>query len=39
MRPSIKAGLDVEIAVCEAQVKLGAIPEDALDEIKKKAKF
>ena len=31
--------LDVEIAVCEAQVKLGAMPEDALCEIKKKAKF
>lgn len=31
--------LDVEIAVCEAQVKAGNMPEDALAEIKKKAKF
>lgn len=31
--------LDVEIAVLEAQVKLGAIPSQALDEIKEKASF
>ena len=31
--------LEVEIAVCEAQVKLGDMPQDALDEIKSKAKF
>jgi adenylosuccinate lyase len=31
--------LEVEIAVCEAQVKLGAIPEEALKDIKAKAKF
>ena len=31
--------LKIEILVCEAWVKLGKIPEDALQEIKKKAKF
>lgn len=31
--------LDVEIAVCEAQCKLGRIPKDAVDDIKQKAGF
>lgn len=31
--------LEVEIAVCEAQVKLGVIPEAALSDIKNKAAF
>ena len=31
--------LDVEIAVCEAQAQLGRIPKDAVDDIKKKARF
>jgi adenylosuccinate lyase len=31
--------LQVEIAVCEAQAELGHIPQDAVDEIKAKAKF
>ena len=31
--------LDVEIAACEANFKLGAIPEDAMQEIRKKAAF
>lgn len=31
--------LEVEIAVCEAQVKLGVIPEEALKDIKAKATF
>ena len=31
--------LQVEIAVCEAQAKLGRIPQDAVDTIKAKAKF
>ncbi|MBZ0186478.1 MAG: adenylosuccinate lyase [Candidatus Obscuribacterales bacterium] len=31
--------LDVEIAVCKAQVELGAIPAEALAEIEKKARF
>jgi len=31
--------LKIEILVCEAWVKLGKIPEDALKEIKEKAKF
>ena len=31
--------LKVELAVCEAYSKLGVIPEDALNEIKKKASF
>lgn len=31
--------LDVEIAVCEAQAKLGRIPEDAVEDIKKNAGF
>ncbi|RKY39765.1 MAG: adenylosuccinate lyase [Candidatus Omnitrophota bacterium] len=31
--------LQIEILVCEAQAKLGRIPEQALDEIKKKARF
>lgn len=31
--------LDVEIAVCEAHVELGNIPQEALAEIKSKAKF
>ncbi len=31
--------LDVEIAVCEAQARLGRIPPDAVADIKKKAKF
>ncbi|MBC8000452.1 MAG: adenylosuccinate lyase [Leptolyngbya sp.] len=31
--------LEVEIAVCEAQVKLGVIPEAALEDIKSKASF
>ena len=35
----LKTWLDVEIAVCEAQAELGYIPEDAVTEIKAKAKF
>lgn len=35
----LKTWLDVEIAVCEAQAELGYIPEDAVKEIKAKAKF
>lgn len=31
--------LEVEIAACEAQAKLGIIPETAVENIKKKAKF
>ncbi len=31
--------LDVEIAVCEAQAKLGRIPEEAVEDIKKTAGF
>lgn len=31
--------LQVEIAVCEAQAELGRIPQEAVDEIKAKAKF
>lgn len=31
--------LEVEIAACEAEAKLGVIPKDALAEIKKKASF
>ncbi len=31
--------LDVEIAVCEAQAELGKIPQEAVEDIKKKAKF
>ncbi len=31
--------LDVELAVCEAQAKLGQIPEEALQRIKEKAGF
>ncbi len=31
--------LEVELAVCEAWAKLGKIPQDALDRIKKKANF
>lgn len=31
--------LEVEIAACEVQAKLGVIPKDALAEIKKKASF
>lgn len=31
--------LDVEIAVCEAQCKLGRIPREAVDDIKQKAGF
>lgn len=31
--------LDVEIAVCEVQADLGKIPQDALADIKKKARF
>ncbi len=34
-----KTWLQVEIAVCEAQAELGAIPTEAVDEIKAKAKF
>ena len=34
-----KYWLDVEIAVCEAWVKFGKIPKNALDVIKEKAKF
>ncbi|MGD9680001.1 MAG: adenylosuccinate lyase [Candidatus Obscuribacterales bacterium] len=31
--------LDVEIAVCKAQVELGSIPAEAVQEIEKKARF
>ena len=31
--------LDVEIAACEANLKLGKIPENAMKEIREKAKF
>ena len=31
--------LDVEIAACEANFQLGALPEDAIQEIRKKAAF
>ncbi len=34
-----KTWLQVEIAVCEAQAELGAIPEAAVEEIKAKANF
>lgn len=34
-----QAWLDVEIAVCEAQVKAGNMPKEALEEIKAKARF
>jgi adenylosuccinate lyase len=34
-----KIWLDIEILACEAQCKLGLIPEKALKNIKKKAKF
>ncbi len=34
-----KTWLQVEIAVCEAQAELGAIPEAAVEEIKSKANF
>jgi adenylosuccinate lyase len=35
----LKTWLQVEIAVCEAQAELGAIPETAVEEIKAKANF
>ncbi|MGI0490645.1 adenylosuccinate lyase [Alkalinema pantanalense CENA528] len=35
----LQTWLQVEIAVCEAQAELGYIPQDAVDEIKAKAKF
>ncbi len=35
----LKTWLQVEIAVCEAQAQLGAIPEAAVEEIKAKANF
>lgn len=35
----LKTWLQVEIAVCEAQAELGAIPEEALETIKTKANF
>ncbi|MCS6813133.1 MAG: adenylosuccinate lyase [Cyanobacteria bacterium] len=35
----LKTWLQVEIAVCEAQAKLGRIPRDAVEEIKAKAAF
>ncbi|MEW6494681.1 MAG: adenylosuccinate lyase [Cyanobacteriota bacterium] len=35
----LKTWLQVELAVCEAQAELGAIPEAALEEIKAKANF
>lgn len=35
----LKTWLQVEIAVCEAQAKLGFIPADAVEEIKAKAQF
>jgi len=35
----LKTWLQVEIAVCEAQAELGAIPEAAVEEIKQKANF
>ncbi|HEY9904893.1 MAG TPA: adenylosuccinate lyase [Candidatus Sericytochromatia bacterium] len=35
----LKTWLQVEIAVCEAQAELGAIPEAAVEEIKAKANF
>jgi len=31
--------LQIEILACEAMQKLGMIPKDALDKIKKKAKY
>lgn len=34
-----KTWLEVEIAVCEAQAKLGRIPQEAVDTIKEKANF
>ncbi len=35
----LKTWLQVEVAVCEAQAELGAIPEAAVEEIKEKANF
>lgn len=35
----LKTWLQVEIAVCEAQAELGKIPEEAVEEIKRKANF
>lgn len=35
----LQTWLQVEIAVCEAQAELGYIPQDAVEEIKAKAKF
>jgi adenylosuccinate lyase len=35
----LKTWLQVELAVCEAQAELGAIPEAAVEEIKAKANF
>ena len=35
----LKTWLQVEVAVCEAQAELGAIPEAAVEEIKHKANF
>ena len=35
----LQTWLDVEIAVCEAQAELGLIPDEAVVEIKEKAKF
>ena len=35
----LKTWLQVEVAVCEAQAELGAIPEAAVEEIKQKANF
>jgi adenylosuccinate lyase len=35
----LKTWLQVEVAVCEAQAELGAIPEAAVEEIKAKANF
>lgn len=35
----LKTWLDVEVAVCEAQAELGYIPQEAVEEIKAKAKF
>ncbi|HLM57224.1 MAG TPA: hypothetical protein VK422_14010, partial [Pyrinomonadaceae bacterium] len=31
--------LDVEIAVCEVHAEMGAIPREAVEEIKRKAAF
>lgn len=37
--PNIKKWLEVELAACEANWKLGKIPDDAIKEIREKASF